>query len=821
MIRIDRIRIREFRGIRDYALELKGESFAACGPNGTGKSGIVDAVEFALTGRISRLSGQGTSGLSVKMHGPHVDCSDKPELASVTMDVIIPSLEGERATIHRTVKNPAKPTIMPDDVDVAAAFDHFQRHPEFVLSRRELMRYVLSEAGQRAKEVQSLLRLDDIERMRAVLQKVSNSCTKELPILRRNQVAAATQLLAALAISDLGKAALLAAVNARRNVLGLSELADLDGTTSLKDGVVAGHVAAVISKVPKLQAVADLTTLSGTLDVFRSPQVREQCDVAAKAITAFAGHGGDGDDAVAREGLLQSALTLFDEAACPVCETDFEPVAFRERVNGKLARLAALTAERTALEATLGSLMDAMHAAGSALTTVIDHAGLLSPPVATPGMVQFRASLRASYSQLKKLLPLVDTAAVLPTVSHVPGRVDAEITAVADIVARIPEPTQQEAARDFLVLTQERLAQFRKAKAETIVGERRADLTARALQTFGIVTTKALEAIYQKVESTFSGHYRTINNDDESAFTAKLVPSAGKLAFDVDSYGRGHFPPGAYHSEGHQDGMGLCLYLALMGHLQSDHFTLAVLDDVLMSVDSGHRREVCNLLRSAFPNTQFIFTTHDEVWLRHMKSEGLIKARNSAHFRTWSVDLGPIEWDDHDVWSELDAHLARNDVRAAAALLRHYLEHFSKEACDRLRAEVEFKGNAQFTLGDLLPKATSAMAKLLKQGKAAANSWGKREVVDAIGIREAAFSTIVRRTEVENWQVNAAVHFNAWANFQKTDFEPVVASFRELTTAFSCPTCDAMFHVSPERETKESLRCACGDLNLNLILKKA
>nr|WP_244622859.1 AAA family ATPase [Microvirga brassicacearum] len=40
-------------------LELKGQNFAACGRNGTGKSGIVDAIEFALTGNISRLAGAG------------------------------------------------------------------------------------------------------------------------------------------------------------------------------------------------------------------------------------------------------------------------------------------------------------------------------------------------------------------------------------------------------------------------------------------------------------------------------------------------------------------------------------------------------------------------------------------------------------------------------------------------------------------------------------------------------------------------------------------------------------------------------------------
>ena len=35
----------------------------------------------------------------------------------------------------------------------------------------------------------------------------------------------------------------------------------------------------------------------------------------------------------------------------------------------------------------------------------------------------------------------------------------------------------------------------------------------------------------------------------------KLTPSEGKLEFDVNFYERGLFPPSAYHSEGHQDGM--------------------------------------------------------------------------------------------------------------------------------------------------------------------------------------------------------------------------------------------------------------------------
>lgn len=253
-----------------------------------------------------------------------------------------------------------------------------------------------------------------------------------------------------------------------------------------------------------------------------------------------------------------------------------------------------------------------------------------------------------------------------------------------------------------------------------------------------------------------------------------------------------------------------------MNHLAGDAFTFAVLDDVLMSVDSGHRREVSKLLLEQFPNTQFILTTHDEIWLRLMKTVGLIEPKRFVHFRTWNVDLGPTEWDDRDVWEEIDDLLKKNDVRAAAALLRNYLEHFSKEACQELRAPVEFRGDAQFTLGDLLPNAIGKMKKLMKQGKAAAQSWGQKEKVAAISVEEDRFSSAVESTKADQWQVNVAVHYNDWANLHRNDFEPVVTAYKELTEAFKCKECHSLLFVTPEHDQAEALRCSCGAYNVNL-----
>jgi hypothetical protein len=817
VIRATSISIRDFRGIRDLTLHLGGENFAICGPNGTGKSGIVDALEFALTGNISRLSGAGTGGLSVREHGPHVDSRNKPEKAYVSLTVHIPSLKKD-ATILRSVKDAKNPTLTPNDPDVRAVFAKVAMHPEFALSRRELIRYVLAEPGKRAKEVQELLRLDEVEALRVLFQRIANASDRDVKLLKNARDEAATALQRALNLTKLSGAAILTAANEKRAVLSLPSLPALEANTSIKDGIVSAAVAVQPSRVAKAHAKADVESLRTKLASLQSPELVSTC---AKVVAAVGLLSKDEQflQNASREALLQEALNFFDEKVCPVCDTPWKPEEFRQHLAHKLEHYSAVTNQRKELEHKLAPIIAEIEAVRTATASVARYGVLLSPAIDCTSLGGYVTELNHISTALNDFLPLSATQDALAATSKVPEQVHAAIAQLESAIAALPEPTQQDAARDFLSVGHERLEAYRQASLKLKGAEQKASTARYVFETYGNVTTNALETIYKNVESSFSTLYRLVNYDDEEKFQAQLKPSIGKLGFDVDFYGRGFFPPGAYHSEGHQDGMGLCLYLALMNHLAGEAFTFAVLDDVLMSVDSGHRRQVSKMLCEQFPNTQFLLTTHDEVWLRHMKTVGLIKAKRFVHFRKWSVDLGPTEWDGRDVWEELASLLKKNDVRGAAALLRSYMEHFSKEACEGLRAQVEFRGDAQFSLGDLLPNAISKMKKLLKAGKAAAQSWGQTEKMTAITEQEARFSAAVETSKVEQWQVNAAVHYNEWANLHQNDFEPVADAFKALVETFTCMKCNSMLFATPEHGEAEALRCACGECNVNMLKK--
>lgn len=814
MIRVEEIIIKEFRGIRDLTLKLQEKNFAVCGPNGTGKSGVVDAIEFALTGNISRLSGKGTGDISVKEHGPHVDSSKKPENAAVSVKVYIPSLK-TKATIKRTVKSHKNPKIEPDTPEVRAVLEQAQAHPEFALSRREIIKYVLTEPGSRAKDVQTLLRLDDIETLRAGLQKIANATSREAKSLKQGKANAAAELARVMAIPQAVEKQILDAANERRKALSLPLITKLEATTSLKDGLATSAEAAT-PKIDKKIALDDCAAARKSLEEIGGKALLDEYGAVSKEIVEF---GKAGVDVTSREQLLQSALKLYDEQLCPVCDTAWEPAKFRKLLQGKLTTLEEVTKKKNKIVKQLEEIVLTVEKHITPLRSVFPHATRLSSPLKLEELMKYGQTVATALKQVKLYAPTADTADAIKTISSVPKTVVEEMDKLEQELKKLPDASQQDAAKAYLVAAQERLEAYRQAALAFKKAEQEAGIAASVFEIYGQETTAALEAIYKDVKESFIELYRAIN-EDEGKFEAKLEPSIGKLSFDVDFYGRGFFPPGAYHSEGHQDGMGLCLYLALMKHLLGKNFTFAVLDDVLMSVDTGHRREVSKMLRKFFPDTQFILTTHDPIWLRHMKSAGLIQGGSHIQFRKWSVETGPAEWDDRDVWKEIAGNLDKNDVRAAAALLRHFLEHIAHELCDTLRARVEFRGDAQYTLGDLFPNGVSMLKDYLKEGKAVAQSWGKTAEFDKIMDFEKAFQAALAASNAENWQVNAAVHYNEWENLGKKEFAAVVEAYRTLIGFFSCQKCQSLLFASPSHGNAETLRCYCGEISINLIKKK-
>ncbi|OYW05085.1 MAG: hypothetical protein B7X11_02235, partial [Acidobacteria bacterium 37-65-4] len=406
MIRVESIKIEEFRGIRDLTLDLKGKNFAICGPNGSGKSGVVDALEFALTGNVSRLTGEGKGDISLKQHGPHVDRRNEPGKAYVTVTVSIPSLK-KTVKIQRTLKTPATAVVTPNDPDVLKALQQVKIHPEIVLSRRELIRYVLATPGKRAEEVQALLHLDRVERVRVSLQKIANSCEKQIVPLNRDVVDARDKLLQAVGVTELTKEKVLAAANTQRAILGLPALTDLTETVSLKNGMVTpGPTKPQL--IPKAQALADIQAAQEALAEVASANTIERVGEVTDFLATLAN-----DPAVTAsiktETFYTTGMELFEGEACPFCDTAWDLDELKKHVQSKIDHLKDVSRKRTEAEKKIAPLIGVLRKAQAAMDTLVRFAGLATPPLHMKGASDYSTSCKSTIDSLETLLPLTNT----------------------------------------------------------------------------------------------------------------------------------------------------------------------------------------------------------------------------------------------------------------------------------------------------------------------------------------------------------------------------------------------------------------------------
>ena len=618
-----------------------------------------------------------------------------------------------------------------------------------------------------------------------------------------------------LQISTLLSADVLEAVNKRRKVLGLPEIAELTTDSKLDAGLAAvGNT----SEFNKKSALADLKALSDAAKGVPSLANEEATSILADLAKL------ENDPALLaalqRRSFIEKGLDLINGPECPLCDTPWDDAQhLRSHLRAKLAK----SEEAQALQQSLLGNAAAIAKEVVRITALLLRVKRVAEGLEDNAFHQFVAAWRADLEAFKTHLVTVDGLTGLKDRlrsgwPQMPPSSYASLKAFFEKLEARPDQTAALDAQTFLTTAQLRLGDYREARRKNKAAARAFNSIKTAYTVYCDVLEDELNTLYEEVQEDFSIFYRTINEDDESKFTGKLTPRKGKLDLDVNFYERGLFPPGAYHSEGHQDGMGVCLYLALMKRLFGNQFTFALLDDVVMSVDVGHRYQFCKLLKTHFPQTQFIITTHDRLWAEQMKSAGLVTAKTSIAFHGWEIDTGPLVEANQEIWDEIAATLGKGKVEVAAAALRHHLEYVARLLADQLGATPTFRADGNYELGGLLPPVLARMKELYGKAVVAAQSWGNDVEKEAVTQRKAALSTAAGASGVEQWAVNKAVHYNEWANFGKKDFEPVVAAFKALLVCFRCETCESWLHVTP-RGIPESLRCSCNATSCNLIRK--
>lgn len=821
-MKIFELEINKIRGIKNLKLHPNGKNIVVWGPNGTGKSGVIDSIDFLLTGQVTRLTGTGTRDLSLKKHGPHIDEDIKD--AYVTAKVKLPGIP-EMIDIRRDM---SKPNVVQVEEKYREKFNsvfEIAGRGQHVLTRREILHYVTSEPGTRAEEIQILLNIHEIEKIRKNLVKVSGKATKAVQSFfvaleqTKSGVNATTQERTYDEVSIIGF------INQFRRVLGGVEIETLDIAEFKKDILAPKVVGSANENISLIER--DINNIqqifSNDRQILVELKLSEIAILTNKLISKP-----NFKSILQRKNLYEIGInTLREEelSNCPLCDLDWEEGELEKHILYKISEIEEIGKIQNVIDKNSRELSNEFNVLNSSLLRV-DNLLKTVPDLHKESKIVSlfleKSSLFATKTQ--NIFENLDFFTSFEGVNNAIGKPenfeDILKLILIQLKEKFPKTTPEQDAWDTLTKLEENLkavVSTQKKYDDSRLFEKRAS----AIQNkFEESRDKILLELYGKIQNRFVDLYKQLHGEDENDFFAKLEPKGASLNFEVNFYGRGPHPPHALHSEGHQDSMGLCLFLALSEFLASGIVDVILLDDVVMSVDSEHRRSLCGVLSTAFPDKQFVITTHDQTWANQLKTEGIVNSKTSIEFYNWSLSTGPHVNFEPDLWANIDELIASNDIPGAAAKLRRGSESFFESLCDNLEASVIYRQSHRWELGVFMQAAQGRYKDILKKAKESANSWGQKENVAKFADLDSTANQVFDRTKMEQWGVNSSVHYNAWANLTKNDFIPIKETFEDLFNVFICQSCKSMIKVVSKDFVAEMVKCNCGEINWNLKNKK-
>jgi len=819
-MKILELEINEIRGIKNLTLTPNGETIVVWGPNGTGKSGVVDAVDFLLTGKVTRLSGKGTRGLNLITHGSHIDSTGDD--AYVSAKVKVHGIN-EPVTLKREISNPNHLEVIGCSEDVILPIKSIAERGQHVLTRREILDYITSEPSNRAQQIQTLLNIYEIERIRQNLVKISNKATKSVAAASKAFEQAKFGVLATTQEATFEKESILKFINSQRAVLSGQLIKKLDSQLLKKEitspKLVSSsntNISLIEKNIENINSAISKEDLIKTANTLLNSAI-EEINSNADLLTAFK-----------RQELIQLGISTLEEDEqkdCPLCDSDWEELKLIEYLKKKLEGIDKVGKLNKLLEDNLNIILREVRLLranlsriGNVLKLVPDlskeqslisiwdnHLSLLERSMVSP--VSDYQSFEKGENKIETLLSPENIGIVFKNIMDT-------------LEKKFPKSSPEQNAWDTLTRLEENIKAIESSEKE-YNNSKLLEKRANQLKTeFEKSRDKILNELYEGIQSRFVQLYVELHGDDEKDFSAKLQPKGAALNFEVDFHGRGSHPPHALHSEGHQDSMGLCLFLSLAEYLAEGIIDIVLLDDVVMSVDADHRRSLCKLMATFFKDKQFIITTHDKTWANQLKTEGIVSSKSSIEFYNWDIETGPHVNLEKDIWKDVKKALEENNVPEGAAKLRRGAESFFETICDALEAPVTYRQNRRWELGNFMPAAFGQFRKHLKSAKSAAQSWGDNEKMKEFQELDSMASQIYTRTLAEQWGVNSTVHYNEWANLTKNDFEPISDSFEDLFNLFMCQTCNGVVRLVKKGMTNEAIKCNCGNLNWNLVKKK-
>jgi ABC-type lipoprotein export system ATPase subunit len=660
----------------------KKRCLAIFAPNGSGKSSVIDALEFMFSkdGTLERLGQRAISNQA----GPVALAHNLAEEAKIAPAVTVAVVSGKDAANGSRMATGAKRPIPALATTVNACFavppiirGHALR--TFVEIHTPEQRYAdvanwlqLGPLVEVQKNVRSLrTQVKAAAEDETALQRVDTQLSKETAQAVKTWDTAAVLshantsvlapldpalVLAALAADDLAYLELVSRAKAEENKIGLA------GLRQIRNAAAALWTEAA-------DAESGETVVSGAILIFDaavaalSAAVAEEAEERGKAASSMF------------QALWKAAEPLFAEGApapivCPVCETTVADTmagsaeAIRGHIAKHLEELADYAAAKKALDGAKTAATKAHTQLVAALPGLI---GLLGD-----GEAALKADLIAYQAGIAGW-PQIAVPASANIVASIAKLLAALDQAIADIEAKQGDHTyikakakierllELQAERDLALRTRDELVKLSGA------------LTAQAA-TVSAEIRKKVQALLDKLQTPMNEIYKLIQGAGATPIRLELPAeddtNQQRLNLLIDfAKNRTGVQPAGYLSDSQIHSLALALRMAAIKQFNTGA-PIVALDDIVTSYDADHRRTIAGLIATMFGDCQILITTHDERFFNYLKDQLAAKTWHFTRIIGLDPAFGP-RFADHKISDEMiearwaSGQSAANEMRQA------------------------------------------------------------------------------------------------------------------------------------------------------------
>lgn len=766
-VKIKKINIYAFRGIPDLELELEGKSLLLRGENETGKSSIVEAIEFFFTGKVSRL--EGIQGLSLRRHGPHVNFTPDDVNVVITFDP-------GNISLGRTFTSAPSP--------LALLEDYFQitQKGTFILRRSQILEFIISQPAERFRAIGSIIGIGPLDNVELEMMRLRDELEGKV-VSKKEEVNRLISELSGVVGRDI--------IEVKEVLPALNEVlrkANLPLIGSLEE--VDKHAEEMLRTVKRAESIDKIGALNEILKFanvqFISQEVVGELEGMNKKIKYLLQDQVRAELSIA--GLLESGKRVIEQERmdiCPLCEQRINRERLLTRIDARLRILRELSDKASEIRRisvpVIDNLRGILDKLRSTISKIESFTELSEEKKMLLGKLDFLNGFIdkvASAKEIKNEIPIQEISQQKDEINKIGRSISTKCSRLLDDIGLTEDEKKVLEVVRLIEQARSKARDISKVNSELKVYQKYHELAEKIYSAFSQIKKTKIQEIYNIIQGDMQNFYSMLHPDG-SHKNIELTVALGRRAsteMNIESFGRKGEDPRAFTSEGHIDSLGLCIFLTFAKKF-NEGCSLIVLDDVVTTVDARHRENICKLLFEEFREKQLIITTHDGVWYEQLRASqrayGIEGNFKNLIIVDWSVDTGPIIRPYKARWERIQEKIAAGDKTGAGNDGRQYLERVLEKICEVMQATVSFKSFGRYEVGDLLIPAKKRIDSLIK------NDVFKAEISKAFQDLE---STIIMG--------NILSHNNILA--EEVSIEEVNSfceSVHHLHNVFLCPNC--------------------------------